>query len=81
MNKAKQLAKLKPGEIHRITLNKGEQRPQFSNLGRVKSCRGVIHTPSINADGYATVRIKSKVYMLAALICRVFHGESPFYLE
>ena len=77
MNRAKQLAKLKPGEIAPITLNKGEQMPQCSNLGRVKSCRGVIFTPSLDASGYATVRIKGKVYMLAALICRIFHGPAP----
>ena len=77
MNRAKQLAKLKPGEIAPITLNKGEQMPQFSNLGRVKSCRGVIYTPCIDASGYAIVNIKAKTYRLAALICRVFHGPAP----
>ena len=77
MNRAKQLAKLKPGEIAPITLNKREQMPQFSNLGRVKSCSGVVHTPSIHAHGYAIVTIKGKAYMLAALICRVFHGPAP----
>ena len=41
MNKARQSAKLKPGEVYPITLNKGEQMPQVSNMGRFRSVQGL----------------------------------------
>lgn len=49
---------------------------QVSNLGRFRNTRGVITRPSPRRDGYTSVSINKKHYLLDRLIAVAFHDRS-----
>ena len=49
---------------------------QVSNLGRVRSSRGVVHTGAVR-DGYHRVTISKRTYSLHVLVARAFLGPPP----
>ena len=50
---------------------------EASNLGRIRTTKGIKTYGQNRPDGYMKVGIKGKMWQVHVLVCTAFHGVSP----